>query len=54
MVNETPPERLTVGELRAALEAADPDQVALGYGDLAGLSATVPRGMAVIFAVKID
>lgn len=57
MVNVPPPKLLTVRELREALDAARPDQ-AVGFSltsdDLAGLGAAIPKGMRVIFAVKVN
>jgi hypothetical protein len=56
MVNEREPWMLTVGELREALNVAHPDQVvcfSLGADHLAEIG-TVPDGMGIVFAVKID
>ena len=57
MVNESPPWLLTVRELREALNDARPDQVVsfvLSHDDLADLGATIPEGMSIVFAVKVD
>jgi hypothetical protein len=56
MVNAIPAGMLTVRELRAALNAAAPEQVvcfSLAHDDLAVLNADVSGGLDVIFAVKI-
>jgi hypothetical protein len=57
MVNESPPWLLTVRQLREALDEAHPDQVVsflLSHDDLADLGTTVPVGMSITFAVKVD
>lgn len=52
-----PPRLLTARELRQALDTAHPDQVVsflLSDDDAATLGATVPKGLGVAFAVKVD
>jgi hypothetical protein len=57
MSSAAPLRQLTVRELRRALDAAHPDQIvsfSLSDDDVATLGATVPEGLRIVFAVKVD